>query len=64
MDILFILENANLRGGTEILTFNLLHALRAVEKDVWVLSLEPYRGSDEHVLSLSPEEYSKWKSEK
>lgn len=62
MDILFILENANLRGGTEILTFNLLHALRAVEKDVWVLSLEPYRGSDEHVLSLSPEEYSKWKS--
>ena len=62
VDILFILEDVNLRGGTEILTFNLLHALRAVEKDVWVLSLEPYRGSDEHVLSLSPEEYSKWKS--
>lgn len=62
MDILFILENANLRGGTEILTFNLLHALRAEVKDVRVLSLEHYKGSDDHVLSLSQDEYSQWKS--
>lgn len=63
MDILFILENANLRGGTEILTFNLLHALSEEGRDVRVLSLESYKGSDENVLSLSLEEYSKWKSE-
>ena len=63
MDILFILENANLRGGTEILTFNLLHALSEEGRDARVLSLESYKGSDENVLSLSLEEYSKWKSE-
>lgn len=44
MSILFVIENANLHGGTEIQSFNLLHALRAVGEDVWLLSLVPYEG--------------------
>lgn len=60
MSILFVIENANLRGGTEIQSLNLLHALRAAGEDVWLLSLVPYEGEDEHVLSLSKEEYAKW----
>ncbi len=60
MSILFVIENANLRGGTEIQSLNLLHALRAAREDVWLLSLVPYEGEDEHVLSLSEEEYTQW----
>lgn len=60
MNTLFVIENANLRGGTEIQSLNLLHALRAAGEDVWLLSLIPYEGEDEHVLSLSEEEHSKW----
>ena len=60
MSILFVIENANLRGGTEIQSLKLLHALRAAGEDVWHLSLVPYEGEDEHVLSLSEEEYTQW----
>ena len=60
MSILFVLENANLRGGTEIQSFNLLHALCTAGEDVWLLSLVPYEEEDEHVFSLSEEEYTQW----
>lgn len=62
MKILFFVENANLRGGTEILTFNLLSALRDAGKDVYVLSLVPYVGNNPYVLSLGDSEYSQWRS--
>ena len=61
MEFLFIVENANLHGGTEILTFNLLHALRNKGKDSLILSINPYHGDDEHVLSLTDNEYDEWK---
>ena len=61
MSILFIVENANLHGGTEILTFNLLHSLRAAGEDACALSLVPYEGEEPNILSLSLEEYSRWK---
>lgn len=62
MDILYLVENANLRGGTEILTFNLMHALRAEGKDCRILSLVQYEGEEEHVISLSEDEYALWKN--
>lgn len=61
MNILFIVENANLHGGTEILTFNLLHSLRAAGLEACVLSLVPFEGKNPNVLSLSSEEFSRWK---
>lgn len=60
IDILFILENANLRGGTEILTFNLMYALRGAGQDVYILSIIPYAGSEPHVLSFTDKKFRKW----
>lgn len=60
MHILYVVENANLRGGTEILTFNLMHALRDEGMDCKILSIIPYTGVEENVISLSQEDYSLW----
>lgn len=60
MQILYIVENANLRGGTEILTFNLMHALCADGIDCKILSIIPYTGDDDNVISLTEEEYNRW----
>ena len=60
MDILYILADANLQGGTEILTFNLMHALRVEGIDCQILSIKPYIGSNNYVISLSRDEYNHW----
>ena len=60
MDVLFVVEDANLRGGTEILTFNLEHSLNVRGANVKILSLVPYQGDDDGVISLSDSEYRKW----
>lgn len=60
LDILFVVEDANLRGGTEILTFNLVHSLNTSGANVRVLSLVPYQGDESSVISLSDSEYRKW----
>lgn len=62
MKLLFVVENANLRGGTEILTFHLLSALRAVGENVYVLSIVPYVGKEPYVISLDEDEYVRWKT--
>lgn len=62
MDFLFIVEDANLRGGTEIQTFNLMSAICDRGKDSMILSLTPYKGNDSHVLSLTETEYKRWSS--
>lgn len=59
MDILFLVEDANLRGGTELMTIKLMRALQAAGKDCKTLSIMPYTGDDD-ILSLSQEEYSYW----
>lgn len=59
MDILFLVENANLRGGTELLTIKLMHALQAAGKECKILSITPCSGDDD-ILSLSQEEYRYW----
>lgn len=58
--ILFIVADANLSGGTEILTFNLANALHDRGLNVNILSLVPYAGNNPLVVSLSVEEYGKW----
>ena len=60
MDILYIVENANLRGGTELLTFSLMNALRLEEQDCKILSIVPYKGKDANVFSLTEDEYQAW----
>ena len=59
-NILFIVADANLKGGTEILTFNLAKALHERELHVNILSLAPYAGNNSLVVSLSGEEYDMW----
>lgn len=59
-NILFVVADANLCGGTEILTFNLVKALHGCGLNVNILSLAPYAGSNPLVVSLSGEEYGRW----
>lgn len=61
IDILYIVENANLRGGTEILTFNLVHALLEKRINASILSIIPYTGNDKNVISLNEKDYICWK---
>ena len=58
--VLFIVADANLRGGTEILTFNLAKAFHDRGLDVNILSIKPYAGNNPLVVSLSGEEYGRW----
>lgn len=44
----------------EILTFNLMHALRADDMDCNILSVIPYTSDDDNVISLTEEEYNRW----
>lgn len=60
MTVLFTVADANLRGGTEILAFHLLHELNASNYECRLLSVKPYRGSDPMVISFSENDYEKW----
>lgn len=60
MKILFTVANANLRGGTEILAFHLLHELNATGAECRLLSVEPYKGEDPMVLSFSDVQNNHW----
>lgn len=59
--ILFIIADANNRGGTEILSFNLLHSLTDAGIPCKLLSITPYDGNDPLVLSFPKKEYQMWK---
>lgn len=60
VDILFIVENANLSGGTEILTFNLMNAMRERGMNVIILSIIPYTGNYDNIISLEYVDYKSW----
>lgn len=60
MKVLFTIANANLRGGTEILAFHLLHELNTTGVECRLLSVEPYKGEDPNVLSFSDAQYIQW----
>ena len=64
LDFLFLVENANLRGGTEIQTINITHALIEANYRARVLSVVPYSGDDDVILSFDLKSYriyEKWK---
>ena len=60
MKKLFIVSDANAYGGTEVLAFNILHALRKKGIDCYLFSQNPYNGSNPAVLSLIDKDYKRW----
>lgn len=61
MVVLFIISDANCKGGTEHLAFNLLYELNKINGfECRLFSRFRYLGSDPHVLSLSENDFRKW----
>lgn len=60
LDFLFLVANANLRGGTEIQTINISHALIEAGYRVKVLSIVPYDGNDKTILSFEFHLYQRY----
>lgn len=60
MKVLFLISDANARGGTEILAYHLLDEMREIGIDCWLLSRWQFKGNDSRVLSLNAEEYSEY----
>lgn len=52
MKILFLVSDANCKGGTEILAFNLLHELNRCGLECKLLSRWVYKGDDPDVISM------------
>lgn len=57
VNFLFLIENINLRGGTEIQTLNITHALNEAGYSAKILSITPYNSKDRYILSLPTEIY-------
>lgn len=64
LDFLFLVENANLRGGTEIQTINITHALIEANCRARVLSVVPYSGDDDVILSFDLKSYRMYEKQK
>lgn len=62
MKVLFIVSDANCRGGTEILAFNLLNELNKCGIECFLLSQYIYKGSNNNVISLTEKEFQIWQS--
>lgn len=60
MKILFLVSDANARGGTEILAYNLLDRLNSVGVESYLLSRWQYKGDEPRVLSFSDVDFKKW----
>lgn len=60
MKVLFIVSDANARGGTEILAYNLLYRLNAIGVESYLLSRWQYTGKDPKVLSLNKKDFAHW----
>lgn len=52
IDALIFIYNVNLRGGTEIMALNLMKAMNSLNLQCRILSLIPYQGKDENILSF------------
>lgn len=61
MRVMFILSDANCRGGTEIFAFNLLHELNNQGVECWLISRYMYEGRDPYVLSFTDDELKKYR---
>lgn len=56
-DTAFIIWDINLRGGTEILTKNLMKSLNSIGYQCCIISIVPYKGKEKNIFSLSTREY-------
>lgn len=61
MKILFLVSDANCKGGTEILAYNLLHELNRKGLECKLLSRWVYTGDDPDVISLPEKECQVYK---
>lgn len=52
VDVLIFIYNVNLRGGTEIMALNLMKAMNSSNMQCRILSLVPYQGNNENILSF------------
>lgn len=52
IDVIIFIHNINLRGGTEIMALNLMKAMISSGIECRILSLIPYDGDDENILSF------------
>lgn len=57
---LFIVSDANYRGGTEILAFNLLNELNKNGVECLLLSIYRYHGHHPSVISFTEKDFGKW----
>lgn len=53
----FLIWDANLRGGTEILTHNMVKSLNKAGLHTCIISIVPYRGNEINVISCNQTEY-------
>lgn len=51
-DVIIFIHNINLCGGTEIMALNLMEAMNSSDLKCRILSLIPYKGDDENILSF------------
>lgn len=56
MRVLFVVSDANSRGGTEILAYHLLHKLNEIGIECYLISRYYYQGDNPMVLSFSESE--------
>lgn len=62
LDFLFLIFDINLRGGTEIQTLNITQSLNEFGYRARILSIVPYNGEDNTILSLNFKTYKKYEN--
>ena len=60
MRVLFVVSDANCKGGTEILAYNLLDRLNEIGTDCWLFSRRAYEGSHPRVVGMPQNEQMKY----
>ena len=61
MKVLFVVSDSTAHGGTEVLTFNLMHELQRQGVDCYLISRNLYKGENTHVLNMEHTELSHYR---
>lgn len=64
IDFLFLIDNINLQGGTEIQTLNIVHALNDSGHHAKIFSITPCYEKKDYIISLTQSEYIKYTKKK
>lgn len=62
MKVLFVISDSTAYGGTEILTFNIMHKLQELGVECFLISHTIYKGDETCVLNMSNEDYARFQS--